>query len=189
VRLLVQPATRTVQQDASVNFTAVAEFKNGATQNYTQKVDWISDDEAIATVSNVAGMRGRATGIAPGEAMISVHDTATGLTSSAANSATLTVLGPLLSLTVLPATATRNVGETLNFTVTGHFAGGNDQNVTQKVIYSSSNLAAAIATNQEGNRSLVEAVGEGIAMISATDPDTGITSSASGGDATLTVVP
>jgi len=77
----------------------------------------------------------------------------------------------------------------VNFTVTGHFAGGLDQNLTQKVIYSSNDLAVAIATNQDGNRSLVEAVGEGTAAISATDPGTGITSSASGGDATLTVNP
>ena len=189
VRLVVQPATRTVQQGASANFTALAVYKNDATQNYTQKVEWTSDDPSVAVVSNDAGMRGRATGVAPGEVTISVHDPVTGLTSSNANSATLTVLGPLLSLTVGPATASRNVGESLNFTATGHFAGGQDQNLTQKVIYSSDNLAVAIPTNQDGNRSLVEAVGEGTATISATDPDSGITSTASGGDAVLTVQP
>lgn len=189
MRLVVQPATRTVQQGASANFTALAVYKNDATQNYTQKVEWTSDDPSVAVVSNDAGMRGRATGVAPGEVTISVHDPVTGLTSSNANSATLTVLGPLLSLTVGPATASRNVGESLNFTATGHFAGGQDQNLTQKVIYSSDNLAVAIPTNQDGNRSLVEAVGEGTATISATDPDSGITSTASGGDAVLTVQP
>src|SRR5262249_30746328 len=102
-RLIVQPATRTVQQGATANFTALAVYKNDATQNYTQKVDWTSDDPSIATVSNDAGMRGRATGVAPGEVTISVHDPSTGLTSSNANSATLTVLGPLQSITVGPA--------------------------------------------------------------------------------------
>ncbi|HEY2387881.1 MAG TPA: Ig-like domain-containing protein [Candidatus Binatia bacterium] len=189
VRLVVQPATRTVQQGEDANFTALAVYKNDATQNYTQKVEWSSDDPSIATVSNDAGMRGRATGLAPGEVTISVHDSNTGLTSSQANSATLTVLGPLLSLTVGPATASRNVGETLNFTATGHFAGGHDENLTQRVIYSSDDLNVAVPTNQDGNRSLVEAVGEGTATISATDPDTGITSTASGGDAVLTVDP
>ena len=178
-----------MEQGATANFTALAVYKNDATQNYTQKVDWSSDDPSIATVSNDAGMHGRATGIAPGEVTISVYDPTTGLTSSSANSATLTVLGPLQSITVGPAAASRNVGETVNFTATGHFAGGHDENLTQRVIYSSDDLNVAVPTNQDGNRSLVEAVGVGTATISATDPDTGITSTASGGDAVLTVDP
>src|SRR6185369_11332521 len=103
-----------------------------ATQNYTQKVEWSSSDDSIATVSNDAGARGRATGHAPGEVTISVHDPVTGLTSSQADSATLTVLGPLQSITVTPSEATRNVGEDVNFVATGHYVGNTTQNLTQK---------------------------------------------------------
>lgn len=188
-KLVVQPATRSIQQDASTNFTAIAEYRNGATQNYTQKVDWSSSDDTIATVSNDAGARGRATGHAPGEVTISVHDPVTGLTSSQADSATLTVLGALLRITVTPSEATRNVGETVNFVATGFYEGETSQNLTQKVVWSSTDLNVAIATNTPGNKSLVDCVGQGAALIIATDPDTGITSTQSGGDALLTVDP
>jgi hypothetical protein len=94
-----------------------------------------------------------------------VRDPVTGLTSTKADSATLTVLGPLLSITLSPGTATRHVGESLSFTAPGHFAGGSGQ-------------------NQPGGGGRA-----GTALISATDPETGVSSSASGGDALLTVRP
>lgn len=49
-------------------------------------------------------------------------------------------------------------------------------------------MSVAQTPNTPGNKSLVNAVGPGMATISATDPGTGISSTPSGGDATLTVV-
>ena len=188
-RLLVMPAARTIQDEASTNFTALAQFRNGATQNYTQKVTWTSSNDAIATVSNDPGMHGRVTGHRPGSVTLSVSDPVSGLASAKADNGTLTVLGRLTRITLAPSEASLRVGDQAVFTATGHFDGGTTENVTQKVNYSSSDPAVAVATNTEGNRSLVDAVGDGTAVITATDPDTGITSSTGGGDATLTVGP
>lgn len=186
-RFVVSPAARTIQDGATTNFTAIAQFVNGATQNYTQKLTWNSSNDAIATVSNDAGMHGRTTGKRPGTVTISVRDPVSGRVSAKADSATLTVLGALAGITLSPTTSDVHVGDHVLFTATGHYVGGATQNLTQKVTYASTNSAVAVATNSEGNRSLVNVVGEGEAMISAVDPDTGITSSESGGDATITV--
>jgi len=92
------------------------------------------------------------------------------------------------SITLEPATATRQVGGSQTYTATGNLEGGGTRNLTQRVVYSSSDPSIAAAPNQEGNRSLVQAVGVGTATISATDPETSIGSDASGGSAVLTVV-
>jgi len=187
-RLIVQPAARSIAEETSTNFTAIAEFGNGATQNYTQKVAWSSSDKTVATVSNDAGTRGRATGHQPGSATIRVHDPVSGLTSKNADSATLTVFGNLVSITLAPTAKTLHVGDHASLTATGHYDDGSSNNLTQKVEYVSSDPAVAVATNADGNRSDVAAAGAGSAVISATDPVTGITSSPAG-DTTVTVLP
>lgn len=106
----------------------------------------------------------------------------------AAQTPTPTPQPQLVRVEVGPKAVTRKVGEFASFTVTGFFSDGSDKNYTQKVVYHSSNLAAAFPPNMEGNRGRVDAVGIGSSTISVTDPVTGINSDSSGGSAILTVV-
>jgi uncharacterized protein YjdB len=96
--------------------------------------------------------------------------------------------GKLERITLAPREVRRAVGEAQHLTATGHYAGGTTRNLTQRVEYTSSDAAVARAPNTKGERSRIEAVGAGTATISATDPKTGISSRASGGDATVTVL-
>ena len=181
----VNPDARTINQGKSTFLTAVATFENGATKNYTQRVDWSSSDPAIASVSNAEGERGLTTGNGPGTATISAVDPVSGVGSSDSNQSSLiTVLGPLQSIELKPVEATDTVGDVRRFTATGHFAGGTTQNLTQKVIYSSLDLNVAVPLNTDGDASAVQAVGVGTTTIRATDPDTGVVSN----DATYHVV-
>lgn len=91
-------------------------------------------------------------------------------------------------LTLAPREARRPVGEVQHLTATGHYAGGVTRNLTQRVEYRSSDPRVAAVANVQGDRSRVEARAPGTAVISATDPKTGIGSQASGGDATITVL-
>src|SRR5258705_406774 len=72
----------------------------------------------------------------------------------------------LVSLTLAPATAKRNAGQSQNFTVSGALSDGNTKNMTQLVTYASSNPAVAQAPNEAGNKGKVNAVGPGEATIS-----------------------
>jgi len=97
---------------------------------------------------------------------------------------------PLQKLTLGPTTKTLSVGNFENYVTTGTLADGTTKNYTQKVMYFSSDSSVAVATNssmQGQSKSRVEAIAIGTATISATDPQTNITSTASGGDGTLTV--
>lgn len=89
-----------------------------------------------------------------------------------------------VSLEILPKSAKKSVGMVQNFTVRGDYANGDARNLTQRVEYSSSDESVAVAPNEPGNRSRILLVGRGTALITATEPITGITSDA----ATLTVV-
>ena len=87
-----------------------------------------------------------------------------------------------------PREARRSVGQAQHFAATGHYAGGATRNLTQRLDYTSSDTSIARASNPKGDRSRVEAVAVGTVTISATDPTSGISSRASGGDATFTVL-
>jgi hypothetical protein len=185
VELNVEPDTRTIDQGTSTFLTAIATFENGATKNYTQRVDWTSSKSNVASVSNVDGERGKITGNGPGTATIRVHDPVSGVDSKDSNqNGVITVFGALESIELTPTNPSDTVGEERFFTATGHYDGGTERNLTQSVTYTSSNAAVAIATNEAGRKSRVVAVGPGETTITAKDPATGIVSN----EATYTVV-
>jgi hypothetical protein len=101
---------------------------------------------------------------------------------------TATATPRLLSLSVFPKLAKRQVGQIQNFTVAATFSDGSQKNFTQKVIYSSSDLDAVFPPNASGNAGQVQAVGVGTAVISVTEPTTGVNSNTSNESATMEVV-
>jgi hypothetical protein len=186
VSLDVDPDNKTINQGTSTFGQCTASYANGGVKNYTQRVEWTSSDPAIASVSNVDGLRGKITGIAPGTVTIRARDPLTGIDSNdSGQNGSITVLGPLESIELTPTAPTNNVGEDRFFTVKGHFAGGTEKNITQDVDYFSENTAVAEPTNEAGKKSRVKAVSVGNATITAKDPATGIVSNT----ATMTVVP
>lgn len=91
-------------------------------------------------------------------------------------------------ITLAPREARRSIGQVQHLTATGHYAGGESRNLTQHLQYTSSDPMVANAANAKGERSRITAVGAGTAVISATDPKTGVSSHAGGGDATFVVL-
>ena len=85
----------------------------------------------------------------------------------------------------------QDVGDQLFMTATGEFEGGTTDNITQKVVYSSTDTGVALAPNTEGFKSRVTIVGPGTVDIVATDPITGVRSDDPGcdGNSTITVDP
>ena len=93
----------------------------------------------------------------------------------------------LESITLAPREVRRSVGQVQHLTATGHYEGGETRNLTQRLQYTSSDPKVANAENAKGARSRITAVGPGTAVISATDPKTGVSSRA-GSDATFVVL-
>ena len=96
--------------------------------------------------------------------------------------------GRLERITLAPREARRSVGDPQRLTATGHYSGGATKNLTQRVEYSSSDPAIAGTANVKGDRSRIDLLAPGTVVISATDPKTGVSSHATGGDATLVVL-
>jgi Big-like domain-containing protein len=169
-------------------FTATGHYQNGAEKNLTQQVNYTSSDPTVAEAPNTPGNKGRVNGIAPGVVTITATDPVTNISSDDPGGVNgqLTVQGALVSITLKPLDKNAAVGDNIQYTATGQLSDGNTKNLTQKVVYSSSNTSVAVCPNADGNKSLVQAVGVGTATISATDPVTQISTQADG-RSTLTV--
>jgi len=139
---------------ATEQFTATGTFSDGSTQNLTSTATWTSSNAGFASISNTAGTRGLATGVAVGATSITAS--VNGVTSPGI-SLTVTATAPTLtSITVAPLTMSIDIGATQTFTATGHFSDGSSGAVT--VNWTSSNNAVA-TINAAGLASGVSAGG------------------------------
>jgi hypothetical protein len=103
--IAVSPQGLSIPLGVSQQLTAQGSFSNSSTQNLTGSVSWSSSNSSIATVSTAGLVQSLATG--------SVTFTATENSVSGATSATV---GPAVSVSVTPATAAVNVGQSQQFT-------------------------------------------------------------------------
>ena len=134
---------------------------------------------------NTAGNRGRVDAVAPGVVTITATHLDTGLSASGE----LTVQGALESIILKPLEKNANVGDVVTYTATGHLNDGNTKNMTQRVVYASSDTSVAVCPNVEGNKSQVQAVGPGTTIISAIDPLTEIESGVAGSSTLSVTIP
>jgi len=166
----VTPATASKQVGQTQQFTAVAKDASGNTISGVT-FTWSSSNTSVATVNS----SGLATAVAVGTATI------TASAGGKSGTATLTVTAPppptINTIEVTPATASKQVGQTQQFTAVAKDASGNTiSGVT--FTWSSSNTNVA-TVNDSG---LATAVAVGSATITASAGD-------KSGTATLTVTP
>src|SRR6185436_11596267 len=69
----VLPTNSTVPTGLEQSFTAIGIFSDGSTQDLTATVNWLSSDNSVATISNVTGSNGVATGVSPGTTQITAQ--------------------------------------------------------------------------------------------------------------------
>ena len=64
--IAVTPASASISVGQSQQFTAYGYYSDGSIQNITNTVTWISSNTAIATIGNITGNEGLATGVSAG---------------------------------------------------------------------------------------------------------------------------
>jgi poly(3-hydroxybutyrate) depolymerase len=159
VSLVVTPAVPTIPSGVTQQFTAIGTFTDGSTQNLTTLATWTSNATAVATISNVAGSQGLATGQSTGTATI------TATVGEASGGTTLTIApAALLSIAVSPATSSIAQGATQSFTAVGTFSDNSTQNLTSSVTWISS-VASVASINSSG---VAVGMSAGTSSISAT---------------------
>jgi uncharacterized protein YjdB len=117
VSIAVTPANPSVGVGATKQFIATGTYSDSSQQNITSSVTWSSSNTGIATISNVAGSNGLATGVSVGGPI-----TITATMGSVSGSTGLTVISvPLTTLTTTTAVLALSVNDTaLNSALTGN---------------------------------------------------------------------
>ncbi len=139
VSIAVMPASSTVPETIETPFTAIGTFGDGSTQDLTQSVQWTAAPASVATISNVGGSIGVATGVSVGQATITaIFGGQIGTSSLTVSNATLS------SITITPNNPHISAGASEQFVATGNFSDGSSQNITDQAIWSSSNVNVAV---------------------------------------------
>jgi len=156
--LQVTPASATVAQQTGVQFSVLGEFADGSAQDLTNSATWTSSSPSVATVSNVAGTKGMASGITPGTSTIAA------LFGGEVGTASLTVTNATLtSIVVSPSSASIGLGSSQQFSATGNFSDGSTENLRTQVDWESSNVNVATISAF----GLASSAGTGTATITA----------------------
>ena len=66
VSISVTPAGASVNVGATQQYAATGHYSDLTTQDLTASVTWASSDSSVATISNVAATKGKATGVSTG---------------------------------------------------------------------------------------------------------------------------
>ncbi len=151
----VTPTAPSIAKGGTQQFTATGTYSDGSQQNLTSSVTWTSSSTSVATITGA----GLATGVSAGSSTIqAASGTITGSTS-------LTVTAPTLtSIAVTPANPSIAIGATQQFTATGTFSDGSQQNLTSSVTWSSSSTSIAtinttgLASAVTGGATTIQAV-------------------------------
>lgn len=131
--IAITPETPTMAAGTQQQFTATGIFDDGSTQ-LLPSVQWSSTSPNILTVSAT----GLGVAVAGGNSTLSATSgSITGTTSVTVTSATL------VSLAIAPLTSSMPIGATKQFTATGTFSDSSTQDVTQLVLWKSSDAAVA----------------------------------------------
>jgi uncharacterized protein YjdB len=158
----VTPTNSTLPAGYEQSFVATGTYSDGNSYNLTSTVAWSSSSTAVATISSSNPTFGVAQALSAGAttitAQLGAKSGSTTLNVSAAN---------LVSLSLTPATATRAVNLTLQYSVVGVFSDGSTVDVTDSAAWSSSNPSVATVSAAAGSEGLATIVSTGTTTITA----------------------
>jgi len=126
----VSPQSSSIIIGGTQQFSATAVYSNGTTANITSSATWTSSSTTVATMST--STLGLASSTGTGTTTI------TASYGGLSTSTTLSVQDQLVSIAVLPTTASVATGQNAQFSATGTYVSGVTENVTASVTWNSS---------------------------------------------------
>lgn len=172
--IAVTPDTASIPKGAQQQFQATGTYTDGTTRNVTGEITWASSAASIATVSNAKADAGRATAAGVGDATISA--TSGDVSGAAALNVTSAVLDHIL---IGPSPLSAPAGNSLQLSAMGVLTDGSTESLTKAVTWSSSDVSIVDVSNGANSQGLALAKTAGSANVTATDPDTSISVTAS----------
>ena len=128
----ISPSAASISLGQNQQFTATGHYSDGSSKDITDSVTWASSNTGVATISG----SGLATSHATGSATITASSGNISATATLTVTATKVVL---VSIVVTPADAVLLLGTLQQYTATGTFSDGSQQDITDSVTWSSSN--------------------------------------------------
>jgi len=163
VAISVTPAGFTAGSRSSQQFVATGIYSNNTTRDITSLVTWETSNASVAVVSNTALSKGMTTFAAPGQITITAtFEGISGSTTVSVTSATLVMIA------ITPNDPSAPRGTNRQFTATGTYSDNSTQNLTDSVVWSSSNTGVATVSNAAGSMGLAAAAATGSTTITAT---------------------
>ena len=159
VSIAVTPANSSIAAGNSQQFVATGTYSNGTSANLTNASAWSSSVPGVATIA----ANGLATSATMGSS--SIIATLNGVTGST----TLTVTAPaLVSIAVAPPNLSIPAGSSQQFTATGTYSDGSNEDLTNTATWSSTAPNVATISGVSGSQGLATAAGAGTSTIGAT---------------------
>lgn len=168
----------------TLQFTATGSFSGTATPplNITNLVRWATTDVTVATISNAEGSNGRSVTQGPGVVNISAALTrgVTPPVSEVSRSIALTVTNAeLVSMVVEPSTLTVPRSFKAPLRVVGTFSDSSQEDISADVTWTSQDSNIATVSNTSPARGVVTGGNPGTTLITASQPGSGISATAS----------
>ena len=161
-QILVKPQNKKIPLYSQEQFSAEAVFSDMTVDNITNQVMWISTNPQVAIFIDDTH-KGRINAESPGMTTImATYKSFTGTTFLTVSDAALD------SIIVKPQSISIPLGSMHQFIATGIFADEIDDDITDKVNWTSSDITVARVSNDIPNKGLVNAVSVGTAYIRAT---------------------
>lgn len=175
--ITVTPASAGLAVNSNLALQAVGSFSDNSTQHIETVATWSSSAPTVVAVNgNIA------TGESSGSAAITCQ--LGGVTSNAAN---LTV-GTFTAITITPGNGTVAAGTSINLVATGTLTNGTKQDITNSVLWTSSNPSVATISNASGSYGSAAGVAPGtVTVIAAFAGQVGV-ASLTVTDATLSAI-
>ena len=155
VSIAVTPASPSIPEGTTQQFSAIGTYTDNTTRNLTNTVTWSSSTAAVASI----GANGLAQSLENGATTI--RAVSGSVTSNPVN--LIVTLPALVSIAVSPGSAAIAKGTTQQFTAIGTYTDNSTQNITNTVTWST--LTPAVATI--GATGLAQSLGTGSTTIQA----------------------
>ncbi len=183
-RIALAPTSSALAAGETLSLTATGHYLGGGTLDLTHRVNYRSSTPSVVAAPNTAGTKQVVTAIAPGTATISAADPLTGVDSSTGGGNATVEVATLERIEVTPANASVEALRWIGFAAIGHFSDGSTRNLTAPSDFVVSDPEKVTV---DANR--VFGLEPGTLTIAAHHLPSGITSTDSGDDATLEVLP
>jgi trimeric autotransporter adhesin len=177
VSLAVTPSPLRMARGTALPLRALGTYSDGTVQDLTALAFWESQQPALAAAGNAAGGEGRVEALAEGAVTVTAR-----FGGHLGSGAVVVTDARLSSMRIEPSSAQVSVGGGAIFRAQGRFSDDTAQDISDRVLWTSSNPAVAVVSNGLGSRGLAVGLAPGESTISARFADVDTSS-------TLTVVP